>query len=149
MFCASAYWIRVYARNFIVTPVQFLLAPHTYVYERYIWKRVPGSHLASFSRAFVVNLWVCCGSWSLELCQDCGYTPALVVASCFYVCIYAPTIDIISVSFFLSFPSLIYLLLSALNSYESLRSRGHTVAYLVAALCYKPESRGFDSRRGH
>jgi hypothetical protein len=28
-------------------------------------------------------------------------------------------------------------------------SWGHAVAQLVEALCYKPEGRGFDSRRGH
>jgi hypothetical protein len=28
-------------------------------------------------------------------------------------------------------------------------SWGHAVAYMVEALCYKPEGLGFDSRRGH
>jgi hypothetical protein len=27
--------------------------------------------------------------------------------------------------------------------------KGHTAEWLVEALCYKPEGRGFDSQRGH
>jgi ABC-type enterochelin transport system permease subunit len=30
-----------------------------------------------------------------------------------------------------------------------LQNMGHMVAWLVEALCYKPEGRGFDSQRGH